>query len=180
VWNNRLANVTKHGFITFYEVDFAAPEVLQVTQKECVDLLDEICLMDNEGNDLITCSGSGDIILWNFQTGEEVKNLETSQQFINDVIIKQPYVVVSIKDFGIKIYNFDLGTMIRDLPFVKLGWANRHSSVPNWCTSMQLTNMWLMICRNLHDATVELLYWPDLLQEAVAFDQVTKVGLFLV
>jgi hypothetical protein len=49
--------------------------------------------------------------------------------------------------------------------------------------SFELTNMWLMICQPMDEdeddvlpctASVELFYWPDLLQEAVGHDHVAK------
>jgi hypothetical protein len=70
---------------------------------------------------------------------------------------------------GVKIFNFEQGTLIRYLP---VGLAS----------DIQLTSMWLMICRDNNlfantqeDSTVELYYWPDVIQEtSVTLEQVTS------
>jgi WD40 repeat protein len=83
VWKNRLAMVQSDlHCIKFFDVDFAAPNVLQMTQS--VDTLSEICCMDNDKNDLISCSTISQLILWNFQTGEKVQTLETNLKFVNN------------------------------------------------------------------------------------------------
>jgi WD40 repeat protein len=155
----------------FYDVDFAAPNVLQMTQS--VDNLGRTFSMDNDKKDLISCSTNGQLILWNFQTGEKVQTLETNDEFDTTlgetptVSFKRPYVVMFFgEDYksGIKIYNIEMGTMIHDLSV--LGWTYIH-----------LTNMWLMItCQGEDDddSTLEVFDWHDLLQGAVAQNPVPK------
>jgi hypothetical protein len=196
VWKNRLAAYNVDNCLKFYNIEFSATKVLQCTQSESKYRIEKF---DNYEEDVISnTSRIGELVLWNFQTGKEVKSLATSRQHvIIDFIIKKPYVVVLCHP-GINIFNYELGTMIRDI------------AVP-YVTAIHLTNMWLMIClededdddidedaidesaldesaldesaldeSSLHEdaldkgASVELFYWPDLIQEEVALDQVAK------
>jgi hypothetical protein len=185
VWNNRLAISSspimdvKCTRITFYDVDFTDQKVLQMSQR-----VENCKYLDHDENHLISSMRSKELVLWNFQTCQEVKRISTSYH-ISSGRIKLPYVVIirvidrcrpenkNIKDpmHCIKIFNFELGTLIRSVP---VGLTLEPS------LRIQLTNMWLMIfrhtdqCTPQEDPTVEIFYWPDLIQEAVELGQVPK------
>jgi WD40 repeat protein len=167
LWNKRLAIAMRNNdgsYIQFYDIDYLSPKVLQMSNRGSGNYFLQ---MDNDENHLISCSSTNsELVLWDFQTGEAVKTLTIDQPPISPpgaIKIKWPYIVVSLnteKCMIYKIYNFELGTLIHDLP----------SSFSFGGLVFQLTNMWLMGANK----TVELFYWPDLIQEAVGLDHVAK------
>ena len=123
-----IATVSCAGQITFHEITKTLNEdtfeinVIK-TEKTYTDLPEEVdgyTHLDCEGRKLISGSGIGQLILWDFPTGAKIKTFYCGQ-VVQHLKMNWPLVATCAEslrlDPGIKLFNIETETLIRHLFF---------------------------------------------------------------
>ena len=137
--NDIIATADKNGVLKFHDISVEEPKKIKEQQRNSFSHL------HSDGDKLISGSNNGQIIAWNFETGDQLYLVESNMEIMS-VRVKWPLVASCTARLsedssktGVKLFNIEKEALIRHIPC-------------DFATDICLTNQILLVSGN---------YWAE-------------------